>query len=94
MVVCLFFLIFKKKKTCTLYHSVTALDIFMKLKSKVYQVKIMCCVQSLFLSLSECWSFDCFLSIFCIIYILVHATTHSEFSQDHVWSTIMNVHSF
>ena len=47
-----------------------------------------------FISVSELWSFNCVLCLFCVIYILVHPITHScnvighsEFSQDDVSGT-------
>ena len=46
-----------------------------------------------FLFLSNCPSIV-FLCLFCIIYILVFTITHSEFSQDNVSGTRMNVPPF
>ena len=54
----------------------------------------MCSVQLQLLSVSELWPFDFFFMLFCIIYIFVHANTHSEFSLDNVSGTRMNVHPF
>ena len=66
----------------------------MKLYMNVYQVKTLCCVYLGFISVSELWSFNCVLCLFCVIYILVHPITHScnvighsEFSQDDVSGT-------
>ena len=55
-----------------------------------YQIKIMCHIQLLLLSVSELWPFGCVLCLFCIIYILVHVISHSEFSQDDVSGTRMS----
>ena len=44
--------------------------------------------------LSELWPFDCVFMFFGIINILVHAITHSEFSQDNVSGIIMNITPF
>ena len=66
----------------------------MKLNRNVFQVKIMCHIQLQLLSVSELWPFDCIFMLFCIIYILVHAFTNSEFSQDDVSGTRMNVPPF
>ena len=57
----------------------------MKLYMNVYQVKFMCCVQCFY-----AMAIDCVLCLFCIIHILIHAITHSEFSQDDVLGTRMN----
>ena len=53
----------------------------------------MCRVQLRLLSASGLWPFDCVFMLFCIIYILVHGNTYSEFSQDDVSGTRMNVPS-
>ena len=57
-----------------------------KLYRNVFRVKLLW-----LLSVSELWPFDCVFMLFCIIYILVHAITHSEFSQDNKSGTRMNV---
>ena len=49
----------------------------------------MCCIQLQLFYVS-----DCVFMLFCIINIFVHAITHSEFSQDDVSGTKMNVHPF
>ena len=55
----------------------------------------MCCIQLRMLSDFELGPVDCvFFMLFCIIYILVHAITHSEFSQDDVSGTRMNDRPF
>ena len=58
----------------------------MDLYRNVYQVKVMCRVQLELLSVFELFPFVV-LCLFCIIYILAHAITHSEFSQDDVSGT-------
>ena len=50
----------------------------------------MCHIQLLLPSVSDLWPFGCFLCLFCIIYILVHAISHSEVSQDDVSGTRMS----
>ena len=50
----------------------------------------MCQKQLWLLSVSELWPFDCVFMLH-IIYILVHAITHSEFSQNSVSGTRINV---
>ena len=54
----------------------------------------MCRVQLRLLTVSELWPFDCVLGLFCIIYILVHTITHSEFSQDDMSGTRISVPPF
>ena len=65
----------------------------------------MCRIQLRLLSIAELWSFDCVFMYFFlggggegrgggIIYILVHAITHSEFSLDDVLGTRMDVPPF
>ena len=66
----------------------------MKLYRNLFRFNIMCRVQLRLLSGSELWSFDCVFMFFCKIYILVHAIELSEFSQDDVSDTIMNVPPF
>ena len=61
----------------------------------VYQVMIVRHLKLWLLLVSELWTFDCVLCLFCIIvYFLVHAITHLEFSQDDVLGTIMRVPPF
>ena len=52
------------------HTSVTVGDIFMKFYRNLNQVKIMCCIQLLLLSVSELWPFACVLCLLCIIDIL------------------------
>ena len=62
----------------------------------------MCRIQLRLLSVAELWSFDCVFMYFFffffwgggIIYILVHAITHSEFSLGDVLGIRMNVPPF
>ena len=54
----------------------------------------MCRIQLRLLSVSELWPFGCVFMLFCLIYIFVHVSTHSEFSLDDVSGTRMNVHPF
>ena len=54
----------------------------------------MCHIQLRLLSVFELWPFDCVFMLICIIYILVHAITHSEFGQEDVSDTRMNVPPF
>ena len=66
----------------------------MKLYRNVFQIKIMCPIQLQLCSVTELWPFDCVFYAFIIIYILVHSRTHSEFCQDDVSDTRMNVPPF
>ena len=54
----------------------------------------MCHIQLRLLSRTELWPFDCVFMLFCIVDILVHAITHSDFSQEDVSGTRMNVPFF
>ena len=69
--------IFFQKKSRTTRNPVTVWDIFMELYRNVYQVKTMCITVDFRFFVSELWSFDCVLCLFCVIYILVHPITHS-----------------
>ena len=51
----------------------------------------MCHIQVSLLSVSELWPFDCVFMLICIIDTFVHAITHSEFSQEDVSGTRMNL---
>ena len=52
----------------------------------VYQVMIMCHLQLWLFLVSELWPFDCVLCLFCIVYTLVHAITHSELVRTMCWA--------
>ena len=89
-----FFSIFITKNSSTPHNSETVWDILIKLYRNIYQVKIMCRVQLRLLTVSELRPFDCVLGLFCIIYILVHTITHSEFSQNDMSGTRISVPPF
>ena len=74
---CYAFDIFSANNYCTTHNFVTVWDIFIKLYRNVDQVKTICGVQLLLISVSELWPFDCVLFLFCVIYIFVHPITHS-----------------